>query len=571
MFRLMDRRGGASKPKATVTEPRQPVPFPHRWWGKIALLLLTIALFDLSFAPFKQFYLAWVALLPWLIMLRYCRSARTAFLWSWLGGIGFFSLNIWWLVFITGPGMAALMATLGAYWAVAGAVIRGLRLLEPRNSRHAVASVFSTAAIWVALEWFRATWPLGGLAWSFIGHSQSPVLALCQIADVTGVWGVSFWLMLLNASVAIFVLNHRNPKLLAPAAVAVIALTAIVVGYGFYRLGQQPQVPGPRVLLVQPNYPQSNSGEKGATFSEILDFHLRTTKAALTADPNIHLVVWSETMMPPLNQSARAMFGEALPQQAFRQIEQLARQYHVDVLAGGEFEDQWKIKGDQYIATDRRNTAYFATPNGVSDLRYDKIHLVPFGEYLPFKTGFPPLYHLFLSFAPTGYADAYILNAGAPDAMTVFELRSNWRFVTPICFEDLDADLLRRMLAPHDGRKRADFIVNITNDGWFRFNEMPQHLQAAVFRSIENHVPTARSVNTGISGFIDSSGRTHDLIGPGREGTRTATLTLDSRITLYSRIGDVFGYLCAAITAALIIIGITRWAATRKRREARAQ
>lgn len=564
----MARARRAARPDdSKADKPPQPVPLPQRWWGKLLLLLLTIAILDLSFAPFKQFYLAWVALVPWLVLLRYCRSARPAFFWSWLGGIGFFSVNMWWLVFITGPGMAALMALLGMFWAVAGAIIRGWRLLELRNPIRTTASVFLIATIWVTLEWFRSVWPLGGLSWSFLGHAQSPVLALCQIADVTGVWGISFWVMLLNACFALLLLDHRNLKRLIPAGASISILTAIVLAYGFYRLSQRPQLPGPRVLLVQPNYPQSNTGEKGATFAEILDFHLHTTRAALAANSTINLVVWSETMMPPLNQSARKMFGEALPQQAFQQIEQLARQYHVGILAGGEFEDQWKLNGDRYIATDRRNTAYFATPAGMSDLRYDKIHLVPFGEYLPFKTGFPPLYHLFLSLAPTGYADAYILNAGPPEAMTVFQLRPDWRFVTPICFEDLDAALLCRMLAPQNGRKRADFIVNITNDGWFRFNEMPQHLQAAIFRSIENRVPTARSVNTGISGFIDSRGRTHDLIPAGREGTSTAMLTLDSRITIYSRIGDSFAYACAAFTGVLIIAGVGRWISSRRKRD----
>ena len=108
------------------------------------------------------------------------------------------------------------------------------------------------------------------------------------------------------------------------------------------------------------------------------------------------------------------------------------------------------------------------------------------------------------------------------------------------------------------GRKRADFIVNITNDGWFKYNEMPQHLQAAVFRSIENRVPTARSVNTGISGFIDSVGRITGTIPAETTGTSAATVFLDDRITLYTRFGDIFAYICVAATGGLILLGITR-------------
>jgi apolipoprotein N-acyltransferase len=157
------------------------------------------------------------------------------------------------------------------------------------------------------------------------------------------------------------------------------------------------------------------------------------------------------------------------------------------------------------------------------------------------------------------YPEEYTLTAGSPDALTVFELKPDWRFVTAICFEDMDGELVRRMFKPGvDGRKRANFIVNITNDGWFKYNEMPQHLQAAIFRSIENRVPTARSVNTGISGFVDSLGRTRGLIPAGQEGTSIATLELDSRVTVYSRVGDLFAYACALITAMLIPLGLLR-------------
>ena len=101
--------------------------------------------------------------------------------------------------------------------------------------------------------------------------------------------------------------------------------------------------------------------------------------------------------------------------------------------------------------------------------------------------------------------------------------------------------------------------MNITNDGWFRYNEMPQHFQAAVFRSIENRVPTARSVNTGISGFIDSNGRAQDTISPSTEGIAAHTLMLDGRVSIYTRFGDVFAFLCAAGTVGLSIASLGRW------------
>jgi apolipoprotein N-acyltransferase len=252
----------------------------------------------------------------------------------------------------------------------------------------------------------------------------------------------------------------------------------------------------------------------------------------------------------------------AFLRQAVDHLQSLVTRYHTALLAGGMYQSDWYLKetseGRLWVHRDRRNAAYFVAPGGGAEPRYDKIHLVPFGEYLPFKSAIPPLYHLFLALSP--YPEEYTLTAGTPDAMTVFRLRPDWRFVTPICFEDMDGELVRRMFKAPDGAgKRADFIVNITNDGWFRFNEMPQHLQAAIFRSIENRVPTARSVNTGISGFVDSLGRTHDLIPAGNEGTSIATLDLDSRVTFYTRFGDLFAYACAAATFLWAVGGIVRW------------
>jgi apolipoprotein N-acyltransferase len=458
--------------------------------------------------------------------------------------------------------MFALIAVLGVYWGVAGAAIRGGRLLEPRGRWQTARSVVLIAAIWVALEWFRGTWPLGGLAWSYLGHSQSPILAICQVADVGGVYAVSFWAALLNAFFAVWFLARLNIRPAAAAGSMVTIVTAIVLGYGLFRLGQKTTTPGPRVLVVQPNYPQRNDGEKGADSQDIVDFHVKQSVTAITHDPSINLVVWSETMMPPINAGAREFFAShghgQLLEAAHQELISVARKYQVAILAGGIFEDQWGIKGDYYLAADRRNSAYYYTPTGLSDLRYDKIHLVPFGETLPFRSTIPPLYRLFVSMSPYGN-DEFTLRPGADDALTVFPLANGWRFVTPICFEDMDEVLLRRMFAPGASGKRADFIVNITNDGWFKYNEMPQHFQAAIFRSIENRVPTARSVNTGISGFIDSDGRVADVIPTNSEGVSTHTLAIDSRITFYTRFGDIFAYLCTIATFILMIVSMGRW------------
>ena len=139
------------------------------------------------------------------------------------------------------------------------------------------------------------------------------------------------------------------------------------------------------------------------------------------------------------------------------------------------------------------------------------------------------------------------------------------RFVVPICFEDTDPRLVARMFRPTlatGGRKRADLILNITNDGWFTQPQLSQHLQIGRFRSIENRAPTARAVNTGITAFVDSAGRMTDRLPTHVEGVATATLSLDQRLTLYTRFGDWFAAACTIATVALAV-----WALWRRRVE----
>ena len=275
-------------------------------------------------------------------------------------------------------------------------------------------------------------------------------------------------------------------------------------------------------------------------------------------------------------------------EETHRRLQEIARTHNAGLLAGAiyfeetAFPDPAAPEGIK-VLQDRRNSAFFYDRTGhMSDDaadRYDKIHIVPFGEYLPFKDAIPVLYRFILSLSP--YDEGYFLTAGSETEMRVFRLDaqpsgtapasapsaqpSRWRFVTPICFEDIDPLLVGRMFrgkrnAPGGGTgKAADFIVNITNDGWFKFNQMPQHLQAARFRSIENRAPTARSVNTGISGFVDSVGRVHGLVPAGTEGVSVQRLQLDSRVTLYTRWGDVFAALCSVVTIGVAGASVVRW------------
>jgi apolipoprotein N-acyltransferase len=279
--------------------------FGRSFRGRVVLGVATVAMLSLSYAPLKQFYFAWVALVPWLLVVAGAPSKRAAFFWSWGTGILFFSINLWWIGYVTIPGAIALMFYMGMWFGLVGLLLRAAGLLTPSGKGWAIASVLLIPAIWVATEW---TWGnlFTGLPWLYIGHTQTPVLAMCQIADFASAYGVSCWVVMVNAWVALFILQAKaERRRLIPAGILVLALLGATLGYGVFRMGQRTTYAGPLVVVVQPNIPQDNSGSKGETPEQRLAFHVKATRdavaplAAKAETPD--LVAWSETMMPELN------------------------------------------------------------------------------------------------------------------------------------------------------------------------------------------------------------------------------------------------------------------------------
>jgi apolipoprotein N-acyltransferase len=551
-----------------ITKPKPPASAAKTGWlAVVGLLALSVVLLTAAFAPLAQFYFAWIGLAPWLLAIYKIRRNIWAFLGGWLAGAFFFAANLWWMYAVSAPGLIALVLYCGFYFGLIALVIRRARLLEINP----LFSVLAIAAIWTAGDFIRANL-MTGFPWIFIGHTQTPILPMCQIADALGAFGVTFWVVMANVWFALAFIRRRIRPLL-PAGGLVLGLLLVIFIYGEWRMNQATTYPGPTVLVVQSNYPQSNSGEKGVSDEELLSFHVESTKHALQdAGLNrVNLAVWSETMMPALNHQAVHELAEVLDasyghiiEQALFAIRRLAVSEHVAILTGARYLDHVTIAERDgkliWQAADERNSTYlFQADGSMGDgigQRYDKLHLVPFGEYIPFKGTW--LYSLFLKLGPNYYAD-YELQNGSDNGMTVFTLKDagqDWRFVTPICFEDLDSRLCSAMIRPGpDGQKRAEFMVNVTNDGWFTAGENADHLQAAVFRDIENRVPTARSVNSGISGFIDSNGRESGLLDARTTGTSIGRMELDRRVSPYSRWGDWFAWLCVASTAVVCVVG----------------
>jgi apolipoprotein N-acyltransferase len=576
------------------------------------LALVSAMLLTLAFPPMEISWLAYVAPVPLLIMALRTRRPRTVFLAAWLGGLLFFTLNMYWFWPITKAGAVALLPYLGLYWAVFAWALRRMREVLP------VPTTLLAPILWLPLELIRA-WMLTGLPWVYLGHSQYENITLIQIADTLGAYGVSFLVMMTAGLVAdllthpIFVrkkgtvpFSQQREKGTAPFSlrrlsrvlIAMVALTAAAWaatgGYGVWRLGQDTKHPGPVVASVQTCIPQEVKLEARNRQIQELEERLLGDQLNMTSDAlaearqkglKVDLVVWPEPMVPGTqnadflnaDMAKRVDDPEGAAVLAYNQkrwrsywmrIYEASRAAGVPILFGAhsvQFEGAVRVPGGGYmIKGPKRNAALLLTPECRpfdAAGEYDKAHLVPFGEYVPFKQSLPWLYGLLHGFTPYDYD--YSLTPGAHDQKP-FVLPYNGgevRFQVAICYEDAMPYRVCEMVRSDDPAraKAIDFLVNISNDGWFNGSvELDQHLNLCVFRAVENRVPIVRSVNTGISAIIDPEGRIEQVVQKnGRRryiiGEIVGRLTLDDRAAPYTRIGDVFALTCMAAAIALVI------------------
>jgi apolipoprotein N-acyltransferase len=531
------------------------------WW----LLLLTAVLLPLMFAPFYCWFVGPLALVPfcWCVL---DRPLWPRYLWAYYGlGLAFFLPNLFWIGPVTILGLIALALYLAIYFPL---FAWGLHRLVIQFRMPATIAV---PLAWTAVEYFRATFVQGGFPWFMLGNSLTPAPLLLQTADLFGVWGLTFCIAMLNGFVIDLLRlqsrrNHRVNPAIGWMFALTLAMVAFVLAYGTFRLNQNTITPGPRVAVIQENIPQTlkdDPSKQEENFQRY--FHLAQQAAA--ASPHPDLIVWPETMVPvslnreilQLDESRLTDEGQDLVKTARRYdglLRDLATSSHCAMLVG--------VPG--YVPTPtgglRQNLTMLYLPGvGQSETTYAKVHLVPFGEYIPFRT-LPLLGPLTRYLIPIDFD--YSLTPGSEWTRFTLTLASippapatSYTFATPICFEDTMPEPPRMM--SFDGSRKTDFLLNVSNDGWFQYVELDQHLQADQLRAVENRIPIARSVNTGDSGFVDSNGRIMQLVtnpetnsSIGAVGTLAMVLPLDSRVSLFSCIGDVLPKVCG-VSATLVI------------------
>ncbi|HEV8438787.1 MAG TPA: apolipoprotein N-acyltransferase [Methylomirabilota bacterium] len=497
---------------------------------RVSMLVVAGVLGALAFPRSDAWLFAWVWLAPALAC-ALARSPRGALADGWLSGTAFFVVLLRWLDYtfthysaIPWPlgwlPLGALAAYCGLYTGAVTAAVAWLKLRLGAGCALAAAPL-----LWVAGEWIRGHL-MGGFPWGLMGYSQHGALPVIQIAELGGVYAVSFLVVAVNAGVAGVVgLGGRRAL---PGALGAAVLLALSLGFGASALRAADGAGGDQrgaldVAVIQPSVEQTIKWDP-ARHAETIAIHERLTREAARDRPA--LIVWPET--------AAAIFLRGDPELLAR-LTALSAELATPLLVGSVDRQEGPV--GKYL-----NSAFLLTGQGIR-AKYDKIHLVPFGEYVPlgWLIGFVRSWAEFISDFAAGKAE------------TVFHLPGT-SFGTVICYEVIFPELFRGFVAGGAG-----FMVNITNDAWFGETSGPwQHLGMLPLRAVEHRVWIARAANTGISGFVEPSGRVTRMLPLFERGVAHHRMALRGRATLYTRAGDWLAYGCLALGAAVFGLAVLR-------------
>ena len=488
-----------------------------------------------SFPRIGLDWLAWFALVPLLISIR-TLSAKKSF---WLGfttGFVHYLTLVYWLVYtmksygnLPLPVAVSVLMLMAAYLALYIAVFAAAVSVWGFNS---TGSLVSVPLVWVSIEYLRC-FLLSGFPWEFLGYSQFNRLHIIQISDILGVYGVSFLIALSNVAIfSCFVFfiekrRHGLPVSRRPAVLsALIFFGAFLVfwGYGSRRIhtvdGMMAASPSVRIGIVQGNIDQSRKWDP-AFQDSTTEKYIKLSLSAMKDRPE--LMVWPETATP---------FYYLSDTRLSDLVRQGVQSAGTDFLFGSPSYVRRADKIDYY------NSAYIILSDGTVSAKYDKAHLVPFGEYVPLKKWLP-----FLGKMVENVGDFKTGEKGNTVSWR------DYRIGIQICFEIIFPDLSRAM-----AQNQAGLLVNITNDAWFGKTGAPyQHFSMAVFRAVENRRSLVRSANTGISGFIDPAGRIIASTPLFKEAIMVRPVPVITHLSVYTRYGDAFakGCLLAVLVGAL--------------------
>ncbi|MET8624121.1 apolipoprotein N-acyltransferase [Kitasatospora sp. NPDC004669] len=514
----------ATSPSTSPAGEREPRA-PHRYRARLGALAAG-AVPVLAFPAPGQAWLAWVALVPGLLLMQRAPSGREAAVRGWWFGAGFILTAMYWLVPSIGPGLPVLAVLFGALQAAVGYAVHRL-LRPPLATRRALLALLVVPAVWVTTEYARSWQALGG-PWALLGATQWQHPAILGLASAGGIWLVSAAVAAVNTAVLIVLTAvHRQPR----AAAAMAAVLVLAAGPLLFALRQAPVRTGAvTVALVQPGTVEDPQARFDASAQ---------ATAALVGQP-VDLVVWGESS------TAADLDHDPVTLDALRR---LAATTGAEIMAGEDAR-----KADGRISKD----AVLVSPSGVVD-RYRKIRLVPFGEYIPLR---PALGWI------AGVSRAAGENRVPGTAFHLLPAVDRAGGPLPVgalvCFESAFPDMART--AALDG---ARVLVYQSSTSTFQHTWAPQqHVALAAIRAAETGRPAVQASLTGVSAAFDAQGR--ELARLGTDGTGALTirlpLTASGTLTWYDRIGDVVPMGALLVTAGAAVGG---WRARASRRSAR--
>lgn len=498
---------------------------------RLFLICIASCLLVISFPKVDLPYCIWFALVPLLAALE-GKSVYRCFLTGWWCGFLFSIGLIYWIVVVTttyghlpyAMGVV-LMLLLAAYLALyVGGACALARYVEQR-SYLSLPLVLPFA--WVALEYLRS-FLFSGFPWENLGYSQYRMLTIMQCADITGVYGVSLLIVWVNAALYLTLRGARRGKFVWKPLGFTLLLFSAVVLYGRVRMDEVSTLLAKAdpitVGLVQGNIAQDIKWNNDFR-QEALNIHQTLTRETLRS--GVRLVIWPESATP--------FYLEHDP----------AYQEALFTLIRGT--GAYLLVGSPSLGRENKrlfsfNSAFLLSPEADIIGRYDKIHLVPFGEYVPLQK---------LLF----FVDKMVEGIGEfkPGETVVLMPFPQAPFAVLICYEIIFPDLTRRFV-----KRGATFLVNITNDGWFGDTSAPyQHFSMAAVRAIENKRYVARAANTGVSGFISPLGEVQAASDVFTQAALNGTLRPLGMITFYTRYGDVFS-IAVCIGILLLIVPVKR-------------
>ena len=493
------------------------------WHTRVLLALASGAALALSFPNYNFPLLAWISV-GLLVLASYRARPALAPLYGLLHGLAFYPICLPWIDVVVrqygnvDPIIAAgLLLLIG----VAGGAITAIFSwgLALASGRGALAACALAPFLWVTQEFLRTHLPIVAFPWNLAGYAASGNLALVQLATVTGIYGLSFVVAAFGSLVAYAILSGRQRAWKAVIVATGVLIVIAVGGRNFVPAAE------PRFIahLVQTNFAQSYdySPDWMLTHASDLDELAKISVDSAKSEPG--LIVWPEAPAP---------FSMEEPIFAAR-AQKIARDSGVDFLVGAE--DWKKDAAGKWLAT---NSAVLLDPTGQRIFTYDKIHLVPWGEYVPLR-------HL-LSFAGKLTADIGDFTPGNVYAVGSLPMDAEGvpaqapKFATFICFEAVFPDEVRRFTAGG-----ADLLINISNDGWFGRSSAPaQHLMMARVRAVENRRWLLRDTNNGFTVSVDPYGRVVAELPTDVRAELDAPYDFRTGLTPYARFGDWFAWLC---------------------------